>query len=404
MENEKLDWLCRSYLKKFCKEISDRSVGSKGNREATRFFEQEISALGWETQLPEFDVIDWEEGGAVLQTQDSNFDVKVSPYSLGCSLEARLITANSITELEQSDLKGKILLLMGEIAGEQIMPKNFVFYNPEEHQKIISLLETKAPGAIVTATGRNAALAGGIYPFPMFEDGDFNIPSVYTTEEEGRRLARFNGKTVALKSQSKRIPAKACNVIARKGDNSSGRIVITAHIDAKKGSPGAIDNASGVIVLLLLARLLKDYKGSPAIEIVAFNGEDYYAASGQMNYIAQNDHHFDNVRLNINIDGAGYKEGLSAFSFFHLPEAYAERINEVMKRYPGITEGIQWVQGDHSIFIQYGRPAVAVSSMWFLENIETQDITHTTKDNIDIVDCKKLVEIAEALSGFIGAN
>ncbi|MBK9392004.1 MAG: M28 family peptidase [Bacteroidetes bacterium] len=32
-------------------------------------------------------------------------------------------------------------------------------------------------------------------------------------------------------------------------------MVVTAHIDAKKGTPGAIDNATGVIVLLLLSEL-----------------------------------------------------------------------------------------------------------------------------------------------------
>ena len=84
---------------------------------------------------------------------------------------------------------------------------------------------------------------------------------------------------------SKRIPAKGYNVTGKKGKNNSQRIVITAHIDAKKGTPGAIDNATGVIVLLLLADLLKDYDGDKLIEIVAFNGEDYYAVPGQMNYI-----------------------------------------------------------------------------------------------------------------------
>ncbi|MCJ7435964.1 MAG: M28 family metallopeptidase, partial [Anaerolineales bacterium] len=272
---------------------------------------------------------------------------------------------------------------------------------PEEHQKVISLLEKKRPDAIITATGRNAALAGGIYPFPMFEDGDFDIPSVYMTEQEGMRLAGYQGKPIVLKSISKRIPAKGHNVIARKGNKLSERIVITAHIDAKKGSPGAIDNATGVIVLLLLANLLKDYKENGLLEIVALNGEDYYAASGQMHYIGQNRDHFNNILLNINIDGAGYKEGKSAFSLFNLPDTMVKKVNEVIMKFDGITEGSQWVQGDHSMFIQYGCPAIAVSSKWFLDNIDAQDITHTPKDNIEIVDCKKVVEIAEALKYFL---
>ena len=396
-----LDKVCASYLKTLCQDISQRCVGSDGNRQATRFVEKTLAAFGWKTQSPGFDVIDWHDGGATLTAGDKNFNAKPSPYSLGCKIKAPLVCASSIDELLRSDVEGKLLLLHGEIAKEQIMPKKFVFYNPEEHQHIVSLLESKLPAALITATGRNSALAGGAYPFPMFEDGDFDIPSVYMTEGEGRELLRHAGSTISFDSVCERIPSKSYNVIARKGNELSERIVVTAHIDAKKGSPGAIDNATGVIVLLLLGQLLHDYDGDRLIELVALNGEDYYAVPGQMHYIAQNDDNFDNVLLNINIDGAGYKEGKSAFSFFDLPGELEEKAKNVMNAFNGITEGPQWPQGDHSIFVQYGRPALAVSSEWFLDNIETQDITHTPKDNVEIVDCAKVVEIALTLKSFL---
>jgi aminopeptidase YwaD len=278
------------------------------------------------------------------------------------------------------------------------MPKNFVFYNPEEHQKIIALLEEKKPAAIVSATGRNVALAGGVYPFPLIEDGDFDIPSVYMTEEEGKRLLRHTGKSILLKSHSRRIPTDAYNVIARKGKNTTGRIVITAHIDAKKGSPGAIDNATGVIVLLLVAEILKDYDGNRKLEIVALNGEDYYSVPGQMDYIHKNQNKFNDIFLNINIDGAGYIEGKSIFSLFGLSEEMKRNVNGVLAEYNGITEGIQYPQGDHSIFVQQRCPAIAVSSKWLIDHMDSQTITHTPKDNARIVDCRKVVEIAEALN------
>ncbi len=389
------------YLNILCREITDRCVGSEGNRQATIFIEKELSALGWKTSMPEFDAIDWEEEGAVLRAEGTYFNVFVSPYTLGFKGEAELVAASSIAELENTEGKGKFILLKGELAKEQLMPKNFVFYNPEEHKRIIATLENSGARAIISATGRNAALAGGVYPFPLIEDGDFNIPSVYLTEEEGEKLSLYNGKILYLESNSKRIPGKGFNVIGRKGKDYSGKIVMTAHIDAKKGTPGAIDNATGVIVLMLLADLLKDYKGEKMIEIVAFNGEDYYAVPGQMNYIASNQNNFSQILLNINIDGAGYKEGPSAFSLFSLPDHLNSIITEIISQYPGICEGVLWPQGDHSIFLQFGVPAIAVSSKWFIDNINDQDITHTPKDNIEIVDCSKLVEIAKALDMFI---
>lgn len=284
MKNDKLYQKCASYLNTLCEEIADRSVGSEGNRRATSFFEKEFSSLGWQTESSELDVIDWEDGGATLQVMDQSFNVLVSPYSPGCSVEALLTGASCLKELERKDITGKILLLYGDIAKEQLMPKNFVFYNPDEHQKIIALLEQMQPAAIISATSRNAALAGGVYPFPLIEDGDFDIPSVYMTEDEGIKLLSCIGKPAMLQSRSIRIPAKAYNVVSRKGNNS---------------------------------------------------------------------------------------------------------------------HGIQWPQSDHSIFIQYGCPAIAVSSQWFIEHMDNQDITHTPKDNLDIVDSRKVVEIAEALNWFL---
>ncbi|MGE5458259.1 MAG: M28 family peptidase [Methanococcaceae archaeon] len=392
---------CKEYLETLCSDISERCVGSNGNRQATFFFEKELSLQDWETEMDEFEAIDWAENGANLKCDEENFDVLVSPYSPGFRGEAELISASTIEELSGINAKNKIILLSGEIAREQLMPKNFVFYNPEEHQKIISILENSGALAIVSATGRNAALAGGVYPFPLIEDGDFDIPSVYMTEEEGLKLISKIGKIVFLESLSQRIPGKGYNVIGKKGNNNSPKIVVTAHIDAKKGTPGAIDNATGVIVLLLLSDLLKDYDGNKLIEIVALNGEDYYAVPGQMNYISRSKNSFNKILLNINIDGAGYKEGLSAFSLFNLPDEILQPVKKVFNQYNGITEGIQWPQGDHSIFLQFGVPAIAVSSKWFIDNIGDQDITHTPKDNIGIVDCNKIVEISQALNTLI---
>lgn len=396
-----LNKLSRIWLEELCVNIPGRCVGSEGNRKATRFFENEVRQRGWQTEMPEFDAIDWNDGGASLLCGENEFKVLVSPYSKGFTGEAELVQATTVDELDSLKAAGKIILLRGDIAREQLMPKNFVFYNPEEHQKIVKLLEKSGAKALVCATGRNPSLAGGVYPFPLIEDGDFDIPSVYMTEEEGLRLADFTGKRVNLRSFSERIPGKGYNVICRMGVPGSRRIVITAHIDAKKGTPGAIDNATGVVVLMLLAEFLKDYGGDRLIEIVALNGEDYYGVPGQMNYIMANQGLFDNMLLNINIDGAGYFEGGTAFSLFDLPEGMASLVRSVTGGHDGISEGVQWPQGDHSIFLQSGVPAVAVTSEWFLQNISTQDITHTERDNIGITDSGKLVLIAGVLDRLI---
>ena len=327
------------------------------------------------------------------------FFTSPSPYTIGCDLKAPLAVATTIDELKGQDVSGKILLLLGEIAKEQLMPKNFTFYNPELHQQIIALVEEKAPRAIISATSRDPELAGGIYPFPLFEDGDFDIPSVYTTEDEGQVIAQLEGKQVDLNFEAARLPSTGCNVVARKGQNPGSKIVLFAHIDAKINSPGALDNATGVITLLLLAELLKDISFNRTIEIVALNGEDYYSAPGEMLYLQNNPNQMENIYLGINIDAAGYVDGRTAYSLYDCPSDMADAIHRSFPGNLGFIEGVQWYQSDHSLFIMNQRPALAITSEKFM-HLSTY-ITHTAKDAPSLVDTAKLVETASALRNLL---
>jgi len=393
--------LAEDHLEVLCSGIGDRRVGSDGNREATKYVKKHFENNDWCIEETELSVIDWKTDGASLRCSNISFEIFSSPYSSGCSLQGELVSVNTFEILKSINIRGKIVLLHGAIAAEQIMPKNFVFYNPDEHKEIIRTLEQGKPGALICATGRNSSTAGGAYPFPLFEDGDFDIPSVYMKDIEGSKLIEHAGQQVVLQSKASRIPQTAYNIVARLGDRNNKRIVITAHIDAKTGTPGAIDNATGVTVLLLLCELLKDYKGKYCIEIVAFNGEDYYAVPGQMKYIEQNGAAFKSIALNVNIDGVGYKDGLTCFSPFNLPANIQGKFNDLLAINSSIVEGAPWVQGDHSIFIQSGCPAIAVSSSWLIENLDNQDITHTVKDNVSIVSYERVAECALAIRDFL---
>lgn len=401
MDKSELISLTKEHMHVLCSAISERRVGGEGNRLATDFVKNEFRESGWTTDETLLEVMDWRTTGTSLKCGTESFEVSSSPYSKGCIVSGELVPVNTVEELEKADISGKIVFLHGQIASGQIMPKNFVFYNPEEHQKIISTLEKGNPKAIISATGRDSAVAGGVYPFPMFEDGDFDIPSVYMKDTEGEKLLACSGQIVTLESGAVRIPETAFNVIARKEGRTKKRIAVTAHIDAKIGTPGAIDNATGVVVLLLLSELLKDLKGEYGVELVAFNGEDYYAVPGQMKYIEQNQGRFEEIMLNINIDGAGYKEGHSCFSAFNLPDYIREKLDTIISKHQNIVEGKPWVQGDHSIFIQYGCPAIAVSSEWFIDHMDNQDITHTSKDNLGIVNYERIPECALAIRDLI---
>jgi aminopeptidase YwaD len=355
--------------------------------------------MGYDVDYPEFDCIDWSEDGVRLSIEGDTFQANVSPYSLGCLFSAPLVAVSSIDELEASEITGKIVMLHGEIAREQLMPKLFPFYNPVEHKEIIQLLEVKSPAAIIAATTKDPGLAGGISPFPLIEDGDFHIPSAYMTAEEGERLRKHIGETVSLDLSSTRIPSNGCNVVARTTWSGEQRIVFTAHIDSKVNTPGALDNATGIVILLLTAELLADWRGRDQLEFVAINGEDYYAASGEVLYLEQNRSTLDEILLNINIDGAGFHQGKTAFSFYECPDELKTQINKTFAAHQSLIEGGLWYSGDHMVFALNDVPALALTSEHGMEGLAR--VSHTPKDKPELVDPAKLVDVAYAFRHLI---
>lgn len=388
-----------AYLQKLCDSEPNRRTGSPGNRAACDFFAETVKEFGFEIDTKPFDVPDYRAQKPLLSCGGVSFDVHAGPYSPGCDVTTELVTVSTLEQLERAECRGKILLMKDELCEEQLMPKNFVFYNPDSHKKMYALLEEKQPAAIITATAHKPDMVGALYPFPLIVDGDFSIPSVYCTDIVGNAIAEKNGRTACtLTVKAERIPSFAYNVLGRKAGVESGKIIICAHIDAYEDSPGASDNASGVTVLLLLAEILRDFKGRFDVEILALNGEDHYSAAGQMDYLRRYGSELENALLVVNIDDVGYKKGRISWSRYGIEDTLEQAVSPLSK-YEVLVEGEPWFNGDHIIFVQKGIPSLAFTSEMLSELMET--ITHTEKDTPDIVESAKLVELAEALGGLV---
>ncbi len=384
-----------THLDRLCNRIADRSTGSPGNRAATAYVRQTLQSMGWQVECPEFRCMDWVGGPVRLRASSAGFRAYAGPYSLPFDGEAPLAQAARLSDLQRKALAGKILLIHGGLAREPLFPKGFVFYNPERHRRIIRLLEEKRPAAIIAATGRRPELVGAIYPFPMFEDGDFDIPSVYVKDTTGAKLLGHVGRPVRLAFAARRIPAQAHNVIATRCGSCPQRVVLTAHVDARKGTPGALDDASGVATLLAVGELLKEYAGRLTVEIAILNGEDYYAASGQMSYCAANENRWSEVRLAVNLDDVGYRVGKNAYSFYECPAPLRLVCEHGFAGHRGLVPGKPWVQGDHTMFVMNGVPAVAFTSD--RDDYLMRRYIHTTRDRAALVKPASLAELAFAL-------
>ena len=379
----------------------ERPVGTAANDSVLNLIHNEAVQMGYDFVLLPFECNLWENGKSFVEAGNEKYVIDSSPFSKPYDGKKEMLTVHSLEELGSCDCNGKILLLEGEIAENPLMPKNFPFYYPEEHEQIINLLEEKKPEAIIAVTDKHPMC--GLNPFPLFEDGNFAIPSSYLDESKAESILKNNGdnEPVHLCIESDITNGKSTQIVAIKKSRyqSRGKIIVCAHMDTKYDTPGALDNGAGVIVLLEIMNELKDYEGLYDLEFIPFNGEEYYEVKGQLEYLTYLGNTMDSIKLVINIDSPCFKNSKTAVSSYHFDDELTDLLDTQMARSENIVKGIEWYAGDHAMFAFREIPCIAVTSSNLFES--ALEITHTEKDTIDRLDTNLIKETANFLAELI---
>ena len=376
-------------LEKIILEFGERLTGSLKNKELAEYTKSYFEKNGYHVEKQSFSCIDWNESGVKLLFNGKKISAEASYYSPGCQVEAEYVKISTIADLEKSNLENKIAVLFGELTAEQLMPKSFTFYNPEHHQKIISLLEMKNPAAVVTIVDNDTS---------VFEDGDFNIPSAYISKDEGEKILKEEG-TISLTIRAERTPSTGSNIIARINEDRAKKIVITAHLDTKYGTPGVLDNGTGIAIILFLSKLINPEMTDYCLELLLLNGEDYYSTPGQIKYMEEYLNPENNIDLAVNCDGLGLKNSKAAIAKMGIPEEKEMIINQLIERRKDFEIIDPWVEGDHMLFQTNNIAAIALTSKNIFEMID--NIIHTEKDRIELVDYEKINEVIIFLKDLI---
>lgn len=378
--------------------VKERPVGTDPNQYVLNILQEEALQRGYDFILLPFECKVWERGKSFIETGNSSYEVYPSPFSKPYNGPGDMIVVHSLEELAEADFCGKLLFLRGAIAADSLMPKDYPFYYPDEHKQIIDLLEEKQPRAVIAVTGRHPMC--GLEPFPMFEDGNFSIPSAYTDEATAARILE-NSTASKLCIASGIAASKSSQIVITKmaQKESQGKIILCAHMDTKYATPGAIDNAAGVAVLLETMQKLKGYDGCYDLEFVPSNGEEYYEAKGELAYLEYLGNSSAPVKLVINIDGPCHKVSQTAVSSYNFDDELGKKLNEEMSKRSNIVSGPQWYAGDHSVFAYQGLPCIAVTSSNLFEGV--LELTHTDKDTVDQISYGLISDTADFLAGFV---
>lgn len=375
-----------------------RAVGTAGNQKVTALVKEQLEQNGYEvTNLP-FQCMVWEDGESWIEWDSRKQSVCVSPYSKAFDGEGVAQAVSSVEALKDLSCEESIVFLTGELSAESLQPKDYPFYYPDEHKRIIDLLEAKKPLAVIAVTGKD--MMSGMEPFPMFDDGNFEIPSGYLSINDFEAIRNsVIGNSVSLHLDSRCTKVQSGQLYAeKKAQNAKGKIVIGGHMDTKNHTAGALDNAAGIVTLLKTAE--KVTAGNYDIGIVPFNSEEYFGADGELAYLGKVQADGDNVALFINIDSVGHIGSKAAVSLYNIPEELTELINGMIAEQENVVIGEPWYAGDHAAFAFQGVPCIAVtSSDIFAGGLND---THTMGDTVDTVDVRLLSETASFLADVVG--
>lgn len=358
----------------------ERPVGTANNESILEFVEEVSEKLGYQLQALPFQCKVWNDCGSELN--GCTVDLLTSPFSPSFSGTAELIAADSLDQLDQR-IADKIVLLHGDLTKDGIQPKDYPFYYPEEHKALIEAMEINRPKAILAATGKSQM--SGWDPFPLFSDGNFMLPSAYFKEDAFslvKQLSERRQLQLTISSQNELVESR--QLIAQKPGKTKEKVIICAHMDTQYNTPGTLDNATGLAVLIQLMNLCKSEDFDFALDFVPFNTEEYYGADGELGYLAELANSEEQVKLVINIDSPAHIGSKTAISTYNVAGDLADTLENQMSQHPEIVTGEPWFAGDHAVFAFQQIPCLAVSSCDLFEGALAN--THTPADTLDTVD------------------
>ncbi len=215
--------------------------------------------------------------------------------------------------------------------------------------------------------------------------------------------------------------------VTRRGTRADQILLVGAHYDSVKGSPGANDNGSGVAALLELSRLFRQVQPKPSLRFVAFVNEEppffITGRQGSMIYAKAARRRGDDIRLMIALETIGYycdapgSQNYPPFFGLFYPDTgnflgFVSNLQsrKIMRRlvrlfrtasdFPvehvatlGVVPGVSW--SDHRSFWRYGYRALMVTDT----ALYRYPYYHSAQDTPDKLLYPELARVTEGLFG-----
>ncbi|MBC8497874.1 M28 family peptidase [Candidatus Bathyarchaeota archaeon] len=388
-------------LEVLCDKYGARWPGTPEDIGSVKYMVDKLKEYGLEDAYYEpFKIPGWERGPAKLEVTapiQMEFDVISLPFSIGGEIEAKLVDLGpgplDIYEKRKDEIDGNVVMCSS--ARPQGMTRSL--HRSEKFNR--SVLAGAKGWIFMNHYPAYGPPTGGVSPI---------IPSVGLAYEDGtfiQRLLKREGEvTIKITTTDKNMEVTTHNIIGDV-DGTSGdkeHVVTGSHYDGHDISQGAVDPASGAVVVMEMARVVNMVKDKlkRRIRFMCFGAEEI-GLFGSYAYTAMHEDELGDCRFMLNLDAAG-GTGRKGVTFHDYPELepYLEKWREEMSAEMPMGQRAG-PYSDHWPFFLKGVPSGGGGDSEARAASTGRGYGHTKYDTVDKVDRTYLRLAAANYSRFL---
>lgn len=257
------------HVRYLSEEIGSRPGGLEGEKQAAAYVAKTLKGYGYEVEYQYFPVADQYIGEAAF-SDGKAWEMGAAPRgtisSQAVSAEAVYVNGGMSPADFPEGTEGKIVLLTREAstANYRVQVENAV--------------NAGAAGVILQSVVGSRGNYGSTFNPNLAETYDIPVFGAAYIQGEWLKEKLAKGAVSLDLTAVHHTDLESVNVIAEKPAKNkladTKEVLLTAHMDSVVGAPGANDNASGVGLMLELARVFKGYNTDKDLKFIAFGSEE----------------------------------------------------------------------------------------------------------------------------------
>lgn len=374
-------------VKHICRKIGTRVSGTENEEEVAKFISKQFENISSQKTshktYPHKYYIGTE---ATLHHKDTGTTISGSPIWMTKStpldgVEGEGVYLGSINQLE-------------EIALDTIKDKIvFIFFlrdylEPEIFGNLKKLYKLKPKGVVLLSNYNSEVTRSD----PIFKDNSIfsQIPTIVVPASKFADLGEIQlDSQFKLSVKGKNQEGLLHNVIYMQDGEITDTILIYAQHDTVENSTGAISNATGVALVIEIAKIISKIETKFSYVFATFGGEEQNL-EGAKNFLE--DYFRSKIVLSINLDSIEPFPGFVASIVAGNKELF-DIIKDTsnINNYPALAVNSTPNEGANMIFAQEGIPSIMV----LFKGALASGINRTELDNIKLVSEKSLKETGE---------